>query len=258
MEVSSLWLNPAPAQDTTTIMIIRPAGDSLFFVTQSDHARLASELMHAWYEGGLQHHPRRAAILAAARDHDNGWIEEDDEMHVDATGEPLDFIAVPVHVKHRIWPRAATRLGERDPYVAALVTQHALTIHGQQRGDPAWQAFFATMDALRADLVAASGPDAARTLEPDYAFLQTADQLSLIFCNGWRTPFARIGGRTILRDGTLATSPDPFAGRRVPLQVPARRLPARPYASARDLRATYAAALAVSLEGEAVGSAETF
>jgi len=229
-------------------MIIRAAGDSLFFVTQADHARLAAELMHPWSEGGLPEHPRRAAILAAARDHDTGWIEEDDEMHVDASGEPLDFIAVPVPVKHRIWPRADT-----DPYVAALVVQHALTIHGQQRGDAAWQRFFATMDALRAELVAASGPGAGRTLEPDYAFLQTADQLSLIFCNGWRTPFARLGGRTILRDGRLEISPDPFAGCRVPLRVPARRLPARTYASAQELRATYAAAPVTTLEGEAVG-----
>jgi hypothetical protein len=235
-------------------MIIQPSGDSLLFVTQADHARLSAELMDAWCEGGLPQHPRRAAILAAARNHDDGWLEEDDEMHVDATGEPLDFVAVPAYVKHRIWPRAASRLAERDPYVAALVAQHALTIHGQQRGDPAWQAFFDTMDALHAELVAASGPDAARTLPLDYVFVQTADQLSLIFCNGWRTPFARIGGRTILTGGTLDTSPDPFAGRRVPLQVPARRLPARSYASARELRTAYAAAPALSLEGEAIGS----
>ena len=234
-------------------MIIRAAGDSLLFVTQADHARLAADLMAAWAEGGLCDHPRRAAILTAARDHDNGWIEEDEEMHVDASGEPLDFIAVPAYVKHRIWPRAATRLAEKDPYVAALVVQHALTIHGQQRGDPAWQSFFSTLDGLRADLVAASGPDAARTLAPDYVFVQTADQLSLIFCNGWRTPFARIGGRTILRDATLEMSPDPFAGGRVPLQVPARRLPAGPYASSRELRSAYAAAPGITLEGEAVG-----
>jgi hypothetical protein len=234
-------------------MIIRTTGDSLLLVTQADHARLASELMHAWREGGLAEHPRRAAILAAARDHDNGWIEEDEQMHVDASGEPLDFIAVPVPVKHRIWPRAAKRLADEDPYVAALVVQHALTIHGQQRGDAAWQRFFATMDALRADLVAASGPGAGRTLEPDYAFLQTADQLSLIFCNGWRTPFARLGGRTILRGGRLEISPDPFAGGRVRLQVPARRLFAQPYASARELQAAYAAAPVTTLDGEAVG-----
>jgi hypothetical protein len=234
-------------------MIIRRDGNSLLFVRQVDHARMAAEVMTQWHEGGLQEHPRRDAILAAAREHDNGWIEEDEEMHVDAAGEPLDFIAVPAHVKHRIWPRAATRLAEHDPYVAALVAQHALAIHGQQRGDPTWQGFFATMDALRAGLVATSGAD-TRTLALDYPFVQTGDQLSLIFCNGWQAPFARLGGRTILKGTTLEMSPDPFAGARVPFQVPARRLPAQTFASAHELRAAYAAAPAVMLEGEAVGS----
>lgn len=237
-------------------MIIRRSGDSLLFVAQTDHARLAADLMASWCEGGLVDHPRRGAILAAAREHDNGWIEEDAQMHVDPSGEPLDFIAVPAAVKHRIWPRAAARLAETDTYVAALVVEHALAIHGQQRSDPAWRGFFSTMDGLRADLVARCGGGADRTLREDYPFVQTADQLSLIYCNGWQTPFARRGGRTILRGTTLETTPDPFAGRRVPLRVAARRLSPRSYATAADLRAAYAAAPVVTIEGEARGTLE--
>jgi uncharacterized protein DUF3891 len=244
-------------------MIIRRDRNSLLFITQPDHAQLAADIMGRWHEGGLQAHPRRDAILRATREHDNGWIEEDAATHVHASGEPLDFIAVPAAVKHRIWPRAAARLAEPDPYVAALVAQHALSVHGQQRPDPAWHSFFSTMDALRSDLLRRCGGDSERTLEQDYPFMQIGDQLSLIFCNGWHTPFARRGGRTILKPAgvgpggpactILETSPDPFGGARVPLQVRARRLPARAFASEADLRDTLASAPTEILEGQAVG-----
>ena len=236
-------------------MIIRQDGDHLLFITQPDHARLAAEVMGAWRADGLADHPRRDAILTAVREHDNGWIEEDADTHVDADGNPLDFVAVPPPVKHRIWPRAISRLGEGRPYEAALVATHALTIHGQQRSDAVWSPFFRHVERLRDEMLGHCDAGARATLDADYRFVQAGDQLSLVFCNGWRNPFPRPGGRIRLHGSTLELSPDPFDGARVPLRVGARRVLARSYASAADLRAALDAARLVMVEGDAAGSA---
>ena len=235
-------------------MIIRQDGDHLLMITQPDHARLAAEVMHAWQADGLADHPRRDMILTAVREHDNGWLEEDADTHVDASGDPLDFVAVPPPVKHRIWPRAVSRIGERQPYVAALVAQHALSIHGQLRTDPVWGLFFRHVERLRDEMLARCEGDARSTLEADYRFVQAGDQLSLVFCNGWRNPFPRAGGRILLRGTTLELTPDPFGGARVPLRIRARRALARSYASPADLRAALDAARLVIIEGEAAGT----
>ena len=170
-------------------MIIRDIGNDLLFVTQPDHARLASEIIAAWRPDGFPDHPRREAILYAAREHDNGWREEDAETLVDAAGTPVDFIAAPVPVKHRIWLRAVSRLADDHPYEAALVAQHALTVNADYREHPDWQAFFDTIEGLRRAALARAGAGAAATLENDYRFVNIADRLSLIFCNGWRERF---------------------------------------------------------------------
>ena len=101
-------------------VIIQHAKDRLLLITQPDHAALAGRIMRAWTLGRLPDHPRREEILAATDHHDNGWQEEDTELHVNESGDPLDFVAVPPHVKQRIWPRAAERYAARSPYVAVL------------------------------------------------------------------------------------------------------------------------------------------
>jgi hypothetical protein len=232
-------------------VIIRRESTSLLFIAQQDHAALSAAIMAEWQLDGLPHHPHRDRILLATREHDNGWLEEDAMTHVDQDGEPLDFISVPPTVKQRIWPRAASRVAELDPYAGALVAQHALALHGQQRTEPAWRPFLSQMERLQADLLARCPPGASGTLQDDYRFVQAGDQLSLVFCNGWTAPFPRPGGRILLQGGTLTVTPDPFAGRRVPLTIAARRLPAQTFTSGRDLRAALDAAPVEWIEGAA-------
>jgi hypothetical protein len=234
-------------------VIIQRRGDELLCIAQVDHAALAAEIMSHWSLGGLPHHPRRDAILEATRLHDDGWREEDAQLHVNDVGEPLDFIAVPPAVKHRIWPRATDRLAARSPYIAALVAQHALAVHARLRQDRAWQSFFATMERAGEEQLRRATPDEAAGALDDYPFVRIGDQLSLIFCNGWTTPMAGVGYRAILKDITLEITPDPFERRRVPLRVDARRVAARTYRSAADFREAYASAVIIPLEGEAAG-----
>lgn len=236
-------------------MIIRRDRKDLLFITQTDHAALAADIVSGWCAEGFPSNPRRQVILLATREHDNGWHEEDAMTHVDAAGEPVDFVAAPLPVKHRIWPRAAARLATTDPYAAALVAHHAVALHGQQRPDPAWRGFVDRMTRIEADLLAqCQGDGLEQTLREDYRFVQAGDQLSLVFCNAWTTPFPRSGGRTILKGTTLEITPDPFDGAQIPLHVRARRIPARTFASAGDLRAALDAAPVEILHGEAVGS----
>lgn len=244
-------------------MIIRRHKKDLLFITQGDHAALAADIVSRWRLDGFPANPRRDAILIAVREHDNGWFEEDATTHVDGTGEPLDFVAVPVPVKHRIWPRAAARLANTNAYAAALVAHHAIAVHNQHRADPVWRGFLDTMAGIQADLLARSRQmgmgdpepdDLEATLLEDYRFVQAGDQLSLIFCNAWTAPFQRLGGRAILKGTTLEVEPDPFDGVPIPLRVRARRIPARAFASAADLRAAFDAAPVVQIEGQATGT----
>ena len=232
-------------------MIIQRRRDELLFIRQPDHAALAAEMMAHWQD--LADHPRRDAILAATRDHDDGWREEDEELHVSG-GEPLDFVAVPPEIKHRVWPRAAERLARTSPYVAALVAEHALTIHAALKQDPVWRSFFARMTRTRDDLLSRVDGASPETLTRDYKFVRTGDQLSLIFCNAWTTPMAGLGYKAILTGTALEIAPDPFGGRRIPLRVEARPVAARRFDSAADLRQALAAAPVVVLEGYAAGS----
>jgi hypothetical protein len=234
-------------------VIIRQTTDRLLLITQGDHAALAGRIMRAWRLGELSDHPRRDAILTATDHHDDGWKEEDAELHVSEAGEALDFIAVPPQVKQRIWPRAAERWSDRSPYVAALIAQHALTVHAPLADDPGWRRFFQTMTRTRDELLERGGVGLGR-LEEDYPFVRTGDQLSLIFCNGWTAPLAGLGYKAILSGITLQIRPDPFAGARIPLDITARSLPAVPYASRADLRAALAAAPVIRLTGEAAGA----
>ncbi len=234
-------------------MIIQRGTTDLLLITQPDHAGLAAGLMARWELGGLPDHPRRAEILAATREHDHGWIEEDALTHVAPDGQPLDFITVPPDVKRRLWPRALERVARTDPYVAALVAQHALTVNAPARQEDGWPAFFDVMTRARDAKLARVPRVNVVDLEGDYPFVRIGDHLSLIFCNGWREPLSGAGYRAILKGATLEISPDPFGGATVPLSVPARSIPARRYRSAADLRQAFAAAPVRPLEGQAVG-----
>jgi hypothetical protein len=232
-------------------VIIRQDGHFHQFITQPDHAALAARIMQVWQGDGFAGHPRRERILFAITEHDNGWIEEDASTLVDERGVPLDFVAAPPQVKHRIWPRGVARVAEGHPYEAALVAQHALTVHAAHRAEETWRPFFDTMERLKTAMLARIGNPA---FEHDYRFVRTADLLSLVFCNGWTDPLELPGGgRTILRGTTLEVSPDPFAGARVGLRVAARRLPRQTYRSNVELRAALAAAPVEPVEGYAVG-----
>jgi hypothetical protein len=234
-------------------LIIRKEAKGLLLIRQPDHAAAAADMMEAWSLDGLPSNPRRDSILSAVRSHDNGWIEEDDETIVAEDGTPVDFIGVRFEVKQRVWPRCVDRLGEYWPYVAALVAQHSVTIFRDSRTKPEWQPYFEAQTGRRDALLTRCAPQIASKLDEDYRFLRMADLMSLVFCNGWLDPLEYSGHSFVLNGNTLTVTPDPFAGARVELRIPAKRVPARAYASSAELRAELDAATLEELEGVVVG-----
>lgn len=189
--------------------------------------------MEHWVGDDFRRATRRASILHAIEEHDNGWRELDAAPIVDdRTGQILDFITAPADVRQGVWPRGVGRL-THDRWAAALVAQHAIHIFDRYRSDAAWAPFFATMESLRAEHVRAAGLT-IDLLAAEYLFLRVADLISLVFCNAWTGP-ERHEQYVIGNDGTrLTIEPDPFGGDVVPFAVRARELPRRAFQDAAE------------------------
>ncbi len=222
-------------------MIVVPEETSYLFVTQSDHARFAGELLALWRADGLPYHPRRDDLLFAAREHDNGWREADAAPRWDAArGRPHDFTSLPVRDRREVWERGTARYAAGRPYAALLITRHARQLFAERRGDPEWERLLAVLDDLEAELLAATGA-AAEELAGDYRWVDLTDLASLAACNRWRDPFRRHGVAGRVADGALALDPFPLAGATT-FTVPCRRIPRRAYAGDADLGGELAAA----------------
>jgi hypothetical protein len=227
-------------------VIVRSDGEMLTLMTQPDHAHLARRIMERCVP--LLARPRREAILHAIGEHDNGWTEEDAAPVADAaTGGVADFVGIVLDVRQRVWPRAVTRLSS-DPWAAALVAQHAITIYDRFRTDAAWTAFFAQMESARGAMVEAAGltvPD----LLADYPFVRLGDLVSLVFCTGWTTD-QRFGDWTVHGAGPhVVVTPGVFGREPIPVEIAAKQIRARPFQSDADLRAELVGASAITLRG---------
>jgi hypothetical protein len=229
-------------------VIVRNEDDRLLLITQPDHAEVAGRVMERCVP--LASHPRRASILLACAQHDDGWIDVDAIPDVDlATGQVVDFMTAPTLTKQTVWPRAVALLSD-DHWAAALVAQHAVTVYSRFRDDRAWRSFFPDLSALRDERIRAAGLSIAE-IETDYPFVRLADLISLTFCNNWNGS-QEFGGWTVVRDGShVVVSPDAFGGQTVSFEVRAASLPRRQFTSTVQLREALATASIVTLTGTA-------
>ena len=232
---------------------MRTVHEERWLITQPDHAGLAARILEAWQCDGFPSSETRAVVLFAAREHDNGWQEEDRVPIVDdGSGEVLDFIHAPDTVRQRIWRRAVDRLSD-TPYAAALVAHHAVSIFDRYRRMPAWQRWFSLMEAARDAALQRAKPLTRDDLRRDYFFIAVADLASLTFCNGWTEP-QHAGPYEIRLGGSmLRITPDPFAGREVPLAIGARKLANGRFASAAAAAAAFDSATRIIVRGTAAG-----
>jgi hypothetical protein len=232
-------------------MIVRPAGDAALLITQPDHAALSRRIMDHWRP--LADEPRRASILHAIGQHDNGWREPDRDPALDREGHVADFVRAPAEIKQPVWPRAVARLAS-DPWAAALVAQHAIAVYDRYRPDPAWAAFFAEMESVRDRLVEAAGL-ALDELLPDYVFVRLGDLISLTFCTGWTNEQPYDRWRVRLDDADrVVVAPFEFDEPELAVEVEAVELRGAPFASAEAFRAALGAAPGVTLAGRVVAT----
>lgn len=231
-------------------MIVRYDGDRVRLITQPDHARLAGTIMER--EVSLMDHPRREVILRAIAAHDNGWAEFDAAPTVDsATGEVVDFVHVPVGVRQTAVPRSAALLAN-DPWAAALVAQHALTVYDRFRSDAEWARYFADLTTTRSELLRVSGMS-LEDLVADYKYLRLGDLISLAFCTG-STDELRFGEWTVkLYCSRVVVTPHVFGGAEIPIEVAAREIPQRKFQSDADLRDALRAATKTTIHGDVAG-----
>ena len=222
-------------------MIVLDEGDRLRLVTQPDHAAFAADLLSLFRLPGLVDNPRRADLLRAVRLHDNGWRELDAAPPVQpASGLPHTFLDLPKPLRLEVWRRGTDRYVDSDPYTALLTTQHALTLFAAEVDTDDWRELLARLAGRREELLIRCGLDAA-ALAADYAFLDLADRLSLVVCNGWRQPFVRHGLSARLGEEGLALSPFPLAGATT-FAVSCRWIEARRYAGDGELAVALAGA----------------
>jgi hypothetical protein len=233
-------------------VIVRQAGERILLITQPDHAHLARRVMEHCVP--LAARPRRDEILLAIDEHDNGWTEEDAAPRVNlATGGIFDFVSAPADVRQAVWPRGVARLAS-DPWAAALVAQHAITVYDRFRPDREWAPFFAEMEAARDAMVRAADWDLDELLS-DYVFVRLADLISLTFCVGWDDE-QRFGEWGVQRlDTQVVVTPDAFGGAAIAIEIDAREIVRRTFRSDAELRAALSEATAVTRRGVVLGSA---
>ncbi len=228
-------------------MIIRHLASSHQLISQPQHAALAARIMRHWQPDHFPESPRKASILNAIEQHDNGWAEIDEALVVDeATGQLLDFIELPDMLKRDTSLRGIERLAS-DPYAAALVAQHRLHVYRRYAEHPDWSAFFARVTAARDTYLR---PVSLDELLRDYTFVRAGDLASLAFCNNW-TDVDPDGCDYAMRlKGTsLFIIPDPFGGRTIEIEIEAREIGHQPFDSAADAQRVVASAPVITLRG---------
>lgn len=227
-------------------MIVVEDPGELLLVTQPDHARFAAQLLSLWRRRDLRLHPRREQLIAAVREHDNGWREADAAPRIDpGTGRPHDFRLLPGEHRRELWRRGVERFAAAAPYTALLTAEHSWRLHRGRRAEAGWGVFLDELAERRDELLAAAGLTAAE-LAADYRWLELADDLSLAVCCRSETPVAG-GGLTARRRGAeLELIPFPLAGATT-FEIPCRRIPDRRYRGEADLAGALGAARWVRL-----------
>jgi uncharacterized protein DUF3891 len=232
-------------------MIVRPARNGVHLVSQPNHAALSRRIMEHWQL--LHESSRRDSILLAIGEHDNGWREADANPEIDETGHIVDFVAAPAGVKQSVWPRGIARLAA-DPYAAALVAQHAITVYDRYRRDHEWDAFFLEMETSRDHLLRIA-QIRREELFRDYAFVRLGDLLSLTFCTGWHDEQAYDRWRVRLVDDMAVTvTPFELDASQLAIEVSAREIPAERFASHEEFQSALSSARSVTLRGRLVNS----
>jgi hypothetical protein len=164
------------------------------------------------------------------------------------TRSVVDFVNAPLSVRQAGAPQAIAKLAD-DPWAAALVAQHGLTVYSRFRVEPEWGSFFSTMEAARAGALRTTGLP-LDDLTADYTFVRLGDLISLAFCTGW-TDEERFGEWTVQLSGTrVVVRPDAFGGALIPIEISAKEVRNQAFRSDAELHDELRQAKTTTLRGD--------
>jgi hypothetical protein len=237
-------------------VIVRPLGEQVQVVQQTDHDDLSGEFARAVRSSSLWEFWRRDSVVLACAEHDEGWrIWEEDPALDPVTGGPCNFLDVEIERHLQFYRAAIDWLVEQDPYAGLLVSLHGCGIYRGRFGlDPALgfrqlraadeepiRAFLFEQEALQRRITAELGADLLEIWSA-YRLLEVADRFSLYFCRP-RTdgtvdlgPLPGAGGEDRplrlepVDDWTVVLRPHPFGGE-VGFDLARRLLPDRRWRS---------------------------
>lgn len=257
-------------------MIVSRRGNEWVLVRQVDHQVQCADMARAWGGGGFRPLSDHEALVTAARRHDEGWRVWEEHPRVDPEGRPEDFPDIDRTEHVTLYRRGIDEVCRIDPLAGLIASMHGAGLYRARLGldhvvsgaghrPPAVERFLEHEDLRQARLRArlGHGPAQERWAWAAYRLLQAWDLLSLVLLWGRlaerdeivlrRVPVdaADVGGADIRvrPDGPWSARMDPwpFSGDEVALPVPARVIPARPYADADGLAAALTAAGSVTL-----------
>lgn len=193
-------------------MLVAETADHYRFVTQTAHATVAGQFAERWGGGPFASPTPRAAVTAAAHNHDNGWWAYDRRPHL-RDGEPVGFRGVSPETWVEFYENGIDSVAELDLYAGLLTSMHGSGIRRQRYGlspsmpssQPAYEPFvegeerrqrqlakelvddarFTADDETLLDALHDSGEPPAGTdsrLWRNYQLLQAWDTLSLAVC----------------------------------------------------------------------------
>jgi hypothetical protein len=128
-------------------------------------------------------------------------------------------------------------------------------VYRQHAKNSDWTEFFADMTTARDSFLHAAGGDSLEALLSDYWFVRAGDLASLAFCNNWAdTPDDGCGYSFHMAGTSLEILPDPLDGRSLEIEIDARVIENRRFASPPDVRRALASASTVTLRGQVRGA----
>ena len=115
-------------------MIRRNDGNDWLLIAQADHARLAADIARVWGNDDVPSLPLPDQLVAAIRDHDDGWREWEQSPEIDpATGGPRDFTEMPMSAATRIWSKSIFASACGDPSHAAALHRYRQFLDSRQQ-----------------------------------------------------------------------------------------------------------------------------
>ena len=179
-------------------MLISRRPDGLTLVTQQEHARLAGTLAEQWGNERFDQSPQHAALIIAARRHDDGWESLDGAPVINAAeGRPAHFLELTLEQTVAPYGEGVDRIYDEDVRAGVLASMHWAGLYSARWGldaagtpvaHPLARAVVAAQERRIAPLVRelwdghGLRSDYEATLWRDYELLQALDSLSLALC----------------------------------------------------------------------------